>query len=161
MVVILFGVSGVGKTTIGKLLAHELNWKFYDADDFHPEANVRKMTNGIPLTDEDRTPWLDTLRNLIEKCLAESESAVLACSALRDSYRNYLKVNDDVKLIHLSGSYEQIQERLAKRKDHYMNPNLLKSQFVTLEEPAKDIVAVDITPAPEAIVEAIRKLLNI
>src|SRR5947209_17802951 len=108
MVVIIFGVAGVGKTTIGKLLAHELGWKFYDGDDFHPHANIEKMKRGEALTDEDRQPWLESLRQIIHQLLAQNQSAVLACSALKQKYRDVLRVSDAVKFVFLRGDRARI-----------------------------------------------------
>jgi gluconokinase len=119
-VVVLMGVSGSGKTTIGQLLAAELGWKFYDADEFHPESNVAKMSRGIPLSDADRLPWLETLRDLIRGCLARQESCALACSALKRSYREYLLIDERVKLVYLKGDYALLEQRLreeAVRRD--------------------------------------------
>ena len=135
MVVIIFGVSGAGKTTIGQLLAEELGWRFYEADYFHSQANIDKMRQGVPLTDEDRWPWLKNLRELIKRCLAAGENAVLACSALKEAYRRRLRVNADVKLVFLRGDYELIANQLRQRRGHFMNPVLLQSQFADLEEP--------------------------
>ncbi|PYS80122.1 MAG: gluconate kinase, partial [Acidobacteria bacterium] len=134
MVIILMGVSGSGKTTIGRRLADELGWKFYDGDDFHPRANVEKMAHGVPLDDEDRAPWLESLRDLIRSCLVRGESAVLACSALKRSYRQYLLIDENVMLVYLKGDYELIEERLEGRSEHFMKPKMLDSQFDALEE---------------------------
>lgn len=123
---------------MGKLLAKELHWKFYEGDDFHPHSNIDKMRAGIALTDADRQPWLQSLRELIEGCLAEKRNAVLACSALKQSYRDGLRVNDSVKFIFLGGDYERVSAQLRKRSGHFMNPELLRSQFETLEEPQAD-----------------------
>src|ERR1700739_4920450 len=101
MVVVIFGVAGVGKTTVGEMLARELGWKFYDADDFHPRANIEKMRNGQPLTEEDRQPWLEKLREAIERSLVADENAVLSCSALKKKYRDRLRVSDAVKFVFL------------------------------------------------------------
>lgn len=161
MFIILFGVTGSGKTTIGQKLANELNWQFYDADDFHPAANVEKMRQGIPLNEEDRKPWLQRLRELASSCIRQGQGAVLACSALREAYRLYLQTDDSVKFVFLKGDYTLIQGRLSKRVGHYMNPNLLQSQFDALEEPEGGITVVDISPDPEAIVQDIRKQLSI
>jgi gluconokinase len=155
MVVILFGVTGSGKTTVGSLLSATLDWKFYDADDFHPKANVEKMRQGLPLTDEDRTPWLASLQNRIRKSLDEKEDAVLACSALKESYRHYLYISEEVKFVHLKGSFDLIRDRLSKRMGHYMNPGLLQSQFNTLEEPTTPVFVADIGQTPAEIVEDI------
>src|SRR5437588_5688362 len=112
MVVIIWGVSGAGKTTIGELLAQELHWKFYDADDFHPQVNIDKMERGEPLTDEDRQPWLQSLREAIERFLTVNQNAVLACSALKKNYRELLRVSADVKFVFLHGSCAEIAEQL-------------------------------------------------
>jgi carbohydrate kinase (thermoresistant glucokinase family) len=135
MIVVVFGVSGVGKTTVGKLLAQELGWKFYEADDFHPTANIEKMKNGIPLTDEDRQPWLDRLRQLIERCLAAEQNAVLACSALKKAYRDRLRVSGEVKFVFLRASRARVAKQLDRRRGHFMPAKLLDSQFADLEEP--------------------------
>ncbi len=159
MIVIVMGVSGSGKTTIGKLLADRMNCRFSDADDFHPAANVEKMRAGIPLTDDDRWPWLKALRHAIEDWQAAGKSRVIACSALKDAYRDVLSPNDDVSFIYLKGDANTIASRLKARKGHYMNPNLLTSQFATLEEPDNAIV-VDIAPPPTTIVEDIMARLS-
>jgi carbohydrate kinase (thermoresistant glucokinase family) len=138
VVIIVFGVSGAGKTTVGKLLARELGWHFYEADDFHSPANIEKMRRGVPLTDDDRWPWLENLRELIKRCVAANENAVLACSALKRAYRKRLRVSPDVKLVFLRGDYALISEQLRHRRGHFMNPGLLRSQFADLEEPQPD-----------------------
>ena len=158
-VIVLMGVTGSGKTTVGKLLSKELGWKYYDADDFHPRANVEKMSSGVALNDDDRQPWLETLRNLISQCLERGENAVLGCSALKESYREFLQVNERVKLIYLKGDRDLIKERLNARRGHYMNPALLDSQFETLEEPKRGW-QVDISLSPSEIVKTIRSYLN-
>ena len=136
MVIILMGVSGSGKTTIGQRLAQELGWPFYDGDQLHPQANIAKMRQGMPLTDEDRWPWLQALRAHIATCMQRGVSAVLACSALKQAYREYLIVDEtEVKLVYLKGDYDLIHTRLAQRHGHFMPPELLASQFVALEEP--------------------------
>lgn len=160
MVIVLMGVTGSGKTTIGRRLAAELGWKYFDADEFHPRANVEKMRTGIPLDDVDRIPWLETLRDLIRNCLEQGENAVLACSALKQSYREYLLIDERVKLIYLKGEYELIEKRLSERQGHFMNPKLLKSQFAALEEPEPD-VQVDISLSPGEITQAIRNRLGL
>lgn len=160
MVIILMGVTGSGKTTIGRLLSKELGWKYYDADDFHPRANVEKMSSGIPLNDDDRRPWLEALSDLIRHCLERGENAVLACSALKESYRKFLLVDEKVKLIYLKGDRDLIQKRLNARRGHYMNPALLDSQFEALEEPKRDW-NVDVSLSPDEIIKAIKSYLRI
>jgi gluconokinase len=160
MVVIIMGVAGSGKTTIGSLLADELGWDFYDADDFHTEASRTKMSQGIPLTDDDRAVWLASLRELICKNIQSQKASVLACSALKQSYRATLKVNRDVEFVYLKGSFQQIKTRLMRRTGHYMPPKLLASQFDILEEPA-DALKVDISHTPQEIIKSIRKGLNL
>ncbi|GAB4496821.1 MAG: gluconokinase [Anaerolineales bacterium] len=156
LILIIMGVSGSGKTTIGSRLARELDWQFFDADDFHPPANREKMEQGFPLTDEDRAEWLTALQNLIRKNLEEGFSCVLACSALKQRYRELLAVNEKVRYVYLHGSYDQVETRMKRRKDHYMPVQLLQSQFEALEEP-QEAVIIDISYTPEEIVEIIRK----
>ncbi len=159
MIVILMGVTGVGKTTVGKLLAEARAATFYDADDYHPPANVAKMRAGIPLDDADRWPWLDRLNQLLRSAHARGEQVVLACSALKEAYRQRLARDcEDVHFVWLRGERELIQARLAARKGHYMNPALLDSQFATLELPAAAI-AVDVSAAPPDIVREICRAL--
>jgi gluconokinase len=161
MIIILMGVSGSGKTTIGERLAQALGWPFYDGDQFHPPANVAKMQHGTPLTDEDRWPWLQALRMHIETWVQQSMSAVLACSALKQAYREHLIIDEaEVKLVYLKGDYDLIQERLGQRRGHFMPPGLLASQFATLEEPEQGVV-VDIVHPPETIVALIREQLRV
>ena len=163
MIVIVFGVSGAGKTTIGKLLAEQLGWRFYEGDDFHPRANIEKMRSGRPLTDEDRWPWLERLREQITRSIAAKENAVLACSALKRAYRDRLRVSDDVKFVFLRGNYVLIERQLRRRRGHFMNPALLQSQFADLEEPQpdEDVLTVDLGRSPEEIVEQIKAKLNL
>ncbi|PWH12669.1 MAG: gluconate kinase [Anaerolineae bacterium] len=143
------GVAGSGKTTVGQALAEKLGWDFFDADDFHPPANIAKMASGIPLTDEDRAPWLDSLHRLIASALKTNRPGVLACSALKERYRQrLLEGNQGVQIVYLKGSYDLILQRMKKRTDHYMQPEMLKSQFEALEEPTAALT-VDITlPLP-------------
>ncbi len=144
MVIIIFGVSGAGKTTVGELLARELGWHFYEADDFHSPANIEKMRRGVPLTDDDRWPWLDSLRELIMGSVTANENAALACSALKRVYRKHLCVSADVKLVFLRGDYALVAEQLRHRRDHFMNPALLRTQFADLEEPQQEAAALTI-----------------
>jgi gluconokinase len=154
------GVAGSGKTTIGHLLAAELGWKFYDADDFHPPANVTKMKRGIPLDDADRLPWLETLQALVRASIEEGASAVLACSALKASYRAHLLLDERVKLAYLKGNFDLIQKRLARRRGHFMPAAMLESQFAALEEPGREF-HIDIDATPGEIVRAIRLRLGV
>ncbi|MGA0012823.1 MAG: gluconokinase [Flavobacteriaceae bacterium] len=144
-VIVIMGVSGSGKTTVGKLLADALGARFVDADDYHPIENKQKMQSGIALDDLDRSPWLKRLNTL---CLDPREGhLVLACSALKASYRAILEENNSIKWVFLSGSFDQIRERLESRSGHYMPPSLLSSQFNDLETPEEAlIVAIDQTP---------------
>jgi len=152
---IVMGVSGSGKTSVGKSLAKHLGWDFYDADDFHPPENVAKMAKTIPLTDSDRAPWLAALHELISSSLARNLPGVLACSALKERYRQkLLEGNDGVRLIYLKGSYDLIWSRMSARKDHYMKPHMLQSQFETLEEPVNALI-VDVTPSVDEILKVI------
>lgn len=158
--IIVMGVSGSGKTTVGSMLARELGWAFFDADDFHPAVNREKMAQGIPLNDEDRAAWLKALQDLLRKNSGEGIRSVLACSALKQSYRETLAVDESVRFVYLRGSYDQIETRMKRRKDHYMPVQLLQSQFEALEEP-REAVVIDISLSPEEIVDIIRKGLEI
>ena len=150
MIAVVFGVAGVGKTTIGKLLAKELGWQFYEADDFHPPANIDKMKQGEPLTDEDRQPWLERLRERVERSLAANENAVLACSALKKKYRDRLRVNRDVKFVFLRGDRARIAAQLKRRGGHFFDPKLLDSQFADLEEPKPEEKAITVELGDDA-----------
>ena len=155
MIVIVMGVTGAGKTTIGRALATALGWEFHDGDDLHSEASKLKMHRGIALDDADRAPWLAAIRQLIEAMLSQGRDGVVACSALKQSYRDEIVVDPNaVKIVYLKGSKEMIAERLRNRGAHFMDPDLLQSQFDTLEEP-RDAIVVDIAAAPEAIVNEI------
>ncbi len=155
MVIILIGVAGSGKTTVGRILAARLGCEFRDADDLHPPLNRDKMRRGIPLSDEDRWPWLHAVRALVQDCLARDRRAVIACSALKQAYRDLLIVDAaQVKLVYLRGSQALITQRLAQRAGHFFDPRLLQSQFDSLEEPA-DAIVVDIAKTPEKIADAV------
>lgn len=175
MIVILMGVAGAGKTTVGQLLADRLGYRFADADDFHPAANVEKMRLGMALSDADRAPWLFALRAAVGNWVKAGEDVVLACSALKASYRDELvgepgasspsggaatvERTANIRFVYLRGSPELIAERLAHRTRHFMSNNLLDSQFAALEEPEGAIV-VDITPRPVEIAELIASRLG-
>lgn len=156
MVIVLFGVSGAGKTTVGRILAEDLGWAFIDADDFHSAANVSKMSQGFPLDDEDRKDWLASLSNLIREHITAGSNLVLACSALKAAYRAQLAVNENVLFVYLKADRDVTAERLAKRSGHFMDPALLNSQYDTLEEPEVDSITVDSISGPEEIVRLIK-----
>lgn len=149
------GVSGCGKSATGSALASKLGWDFYDADDFHPPANIVKMEAGIPLDDADRAPWLAVLQALISSCLERNRPGVLACSALKERYRQQLLAgNSGVQIVYLKGSYDLVWSRMAARAGHYMKPALLQSQFDALEEP-QDALVMDIALPVDKIVARI------
>jgi gluconokinase len=161
MIILLTGVAGAGKTTVGVLLADALGWPFYDADAFHPAANVEKMRRNVPLTDADRLPWLMALRRHFDDLARQGMSAVVACSALKQTYRDRLLDGPgDVRLVYLKGTFGLIRERMEKRSGHYFKIDLLRSQFDALEEPHAGLV-VDTAQPPEAIAHAIRQALNV
>ena len=160
-VLIIMGVSGSGKSVVGKALAEKLGWTFFDGDDYHPKLNVEKMSKGIPLNDDDRRPWLLTLHGLIQKELESNQSAILASSALKQSYRDLLKGKlENVTFVYLKGSFDLILSRMKARTDHFMKAGMLKSQFATLEEPA-DALTVSIDASVPAIVQEIIDKLNL
>lgn len=163
LVLILMGVSGCGKTTIGQDLAAHLGWPFFDGDDFHPPENIARMAAGVPLDDAGRAPWLDRLAELIHTHIARGESAVLACSALKKSYRDRLRQDSSaVKFIYLQGDFDLIWSRMQARSAHYMPPALLHSQFADLEPPApSEALVVSIDQPPAAIIAAIGEALGI
>ena len=157
--VILMGVAGSGKTAVGKGVATRLNWLFLDADVFHPAANIEKMKQGIPLNDEDRTPWLLALRDELKRLLAEGRSAILACSALKESYRRLL--SDDVSamsFVLLDVDQETIRERLQNRSAHFFPKELMQSQFASLEKPKNAIVIDARKPLDEVIDRVIKAI---
>ena len=158
MVIVMMGVAGAGKTTVGKLLAAQLAWPFADGDDYHPPANLEKMRNGIPLTDSDRAPWLEILRSLIANWIAEGKSAVLACSALKRAYRERFLAGPEVRFVYLKGDLPLLQTRLRERQGHYMTVRMLESQLATLEEPGHGLV-VAFSHSPEEIASEIRSKL--
>jgi gluconokinase len=160
MILIVMGVVGAGKTTVGELLAKQMGWEFADADDFHPASNVNKIRHGISLSDEDREPWLQRLRAAIIEWIAAGRNIVLACSALKRGYRQELNVGPEVRFVYLKGSADLIAERLRLRQGHFANEQILTSQFADLEEP-KEAVTVKIAATPQQIVAEIREKLGL
>ena len=159
MIVVVMGVSGSGKSVVGQALASDLGWPFFDADDFHPPENVAKMAAGTPLTDEDRWPWLDRLVAEMGAIDKSGGNAVLACSALRQAYRDRISRAGNVRFVHLAGAYDTIAARIAARKHAYMPPSLLASQFAALEPP-RDAITISVDDAIPAEVAKIRAALN-
>jgi gluconokinase len=160
MIIIITGVAGSGKTTIGTLLASQLNWPFFDADEFHPQSNIDKMSQGIPLTDDDRWPWLDAIRIKAQSLTDQNQSGVFTCSALKHIYRKRLRQDGvTMNFVYLKGNYALIEERM-KQRQHFMKPGMLASQFETLEEP-HDALVIDISQSPEECVAEIRERLSI
>jgi len=160
MIVVVMGVCGCGKTTVGQALAESLGWPFHDADDFHPPANVAKMAGGVPLTDDDRWPWLDRIVAEMRRALGGNGHAVIACSALREAYRVRLAQAGDVRFVHLAGDYDTIAARLASRSHRYMPASLLDSQFAALEPPA-GAITIDVRDAVPGQVSAIQAALGV
>ena len=158
MIIVVMGVSGCGKTTIGQQLADRLGWPFFDGDTFHPSANIDKMSCGIPLNDEDRSGWLAAIADQMRSLITSDQSGVFACSALKEKYRDQLRVSDQVKLVYLRGSYDLIWSRMQQRPGHYMKPNMLTSQFEALEEP-RDALTLDIGQPPDQMVEHVIQTL--
>lgn len=161
MVILVMGVAGSGKTTVGRALAAALGWEFRDADDFHPPANIAKQAAGIPLDDADRAPWLAAIRAHLDEKLFRGENAVVTCSALKEKYRAQLVADPArVKLVHLSGTPALLAARIAGRTDHFMKPAMLASQLAALEPP-RDALAVDIAEPPDKLVAHIRRALSV
>jgi gluconokinase len=154
------GVSGAGKTAVGQLLAQELGCSFFDADDLHPPENVARMAQAIALTDKERRPWLEAVRELIDDCLAQERPAVLACSALKRQYRRFLRNGREVQFVYLKGDYALLYGRLQQRQNHYMKANMLASQLATLEEPV-DALTVPVNQERAAITAQIRQALGL
>jgi gluconokinase len=160
VIVVVMGVTGSGKTTIGMLLAQRVGWEFVDADSFHSAANVEKIRQGIALDDADRAPWLKALRNAMDGWVAQGKSVVLACSALKKSYRDELCITGETKFVYLKGSYELIFQRLRQRHGHFASETILASQFAVLEEP-HDAITVEIDRSEDEIVAEIMRRLGI
>ncbi len=152
------GVTGAGKTTIGTMLAAQLNWQFADADTFHPPANIQKMSRGVPLNDADRAPWLAAMRKAILEWIAAGKNVVLACSALKRAYRDELRPSREVKIVYLKGDYALFAERIRQRHSHFAGEGILAGQFADLEEP-DDAITIDASKSPEEIVVEIHRRL--
>jgi gluconokinase len=167
MVVIVMGVSGAGKSTIGRRVADALGWEFVEGDAYHPTANIRKLSHAVPLTDEDRDPWLQTLRSLIEDWLRNDKNVILACSALKARHRERLLADPKrMRIVYLKGLPSLLRDRLLRRGKHFMAPELLQSQLDTLEEPPSGkfppaATIVDIGDPPEVMVDKIREALGL
>lgn len=161
--IVVMGVSGSGKSTVGEKLARRASLEFHDADQFHPAENIAKMSQGIPLQDEDRVPWLQAMSDFIHGKSQEGQVPVLACSALKKSYRDLLRGGrNHITFIYLAGDFDIIEGRINARKDHFMPPGLLKSQFETLEEPDRlEAIRIDVSPDPDEIVESVIRELGL
>ena len=155
------GPAGSGKTTVGKMLAAQLKWDFYDGDNFHSPANIEKMSRGIPLSDDDRIPWLNSIREAILQWDAQHRNVVLACSALKRSYRELLQINSNVKLVYLKGSYELLRQRLHSRKGHYAGERILASMKQITKWAEGDESAARLTTIPSIDVRKIRRRLKV
>lgn len=173
MIILVMGIEGSGKTTVGRLLAERLKYAFADADDFHSAANKEKMSKGIPLTDADRWPWLAAIRDQMARWIAEKQNGVVTCSALKQSYRDFLLTagnatgvntsggtSADIKIIYLRGTLPLLEERLHSRHGHFAGESLLASQFATLEEP-HGVITIDVDETPEQIVDEAMRQLNL
>ncbi len=160
MVILVMGTTGSGKTTVGKLLAAHLHWSFLDADDFHPQANVEKMHNEIPLTDADRWPWLKNIHTELQRFAQSGKNVVLACSALKRSYRDLLSESVDVRIVYLRGTYEVMRHHIETRHGHFAGEAILAGQFADLEEPQNALV-LDVSHTPEQLVAEIISSLHL
>jgi gluconokinase len=160
MIILLMGVTGSGKSAVGKRLALELGWRFLEGDDFHSAGNIQKLRQGEPLSDEDRKPWLEAIREAIGASIERGENTVVACSALKETYRRMLEISEQINFVYLKATLSLIQERLKNRAGHFMNPNLMQSQFDTLEEP-EEALQIDAGLTPTEIVQVIRNKLSV
>ncbi|MGH7230867.1 MAG: gluconokinase [Nitrospiraceae bacterium] len=161
LIIVVMGVSGSGKSTVGDRLANALHWTFVDADAFHPPANIQKMSRGTPLTDADRLPWLRELRGHVQRWLKDEQHVVLACSALKAAYRDILFGDPKrMRLVYLKGTFKLFHDRISRRRHHYMPEELLQSQFEILEEPA-EALTVDAQEPPDTLIQKIRSGLKI
>ena len=158
MVIVLMGAAGAGKTTVGELLAAELGWRFEDGDTYHSAVNIEKMRGGVPLTDSDRAPWLQTLRGMIRDSVARRENMVLACSALKRAYRDRLRVASEVRFVYLNATPALLQSRLRTRHGHFMTESMLAGQLAALEEP-DDAIVIDAARSPQEIAREIQARL--
>ena len=159
MILILMGVAGAGKSSVGEQLAAQLQWPFYEGDHFHPKSNILKMCKGVPLSDEDREPWLRAIREGIVSCLGRKECAIFSCSALKQRYRDILAVNNEIKFIYLYASTKILQERLQRRSGHFFPLSLLESQRDALEVPV-DALAINTEASLQKIVDEIIAVIN-
>ena len=160
MIVLVMGTTGAGKTTIGELLAQSLGWTFLDADNFHPAANIKKMSMGIPLTDADRVPWLAAIHAELTRLSAAGKDCVLACSALKQRYRDILRAGLQMKVVYLKGSYEDMKAHILARHGHFAGEGILAGQFADLEEP-QDALVVAVSQTPQEIVAEVRRELKL
>ena len=160
MILLVMGVTGAGKTTVGKLRAQQLGWLFLDGDSFHPPANIEKMHRGIPLTDQDREPWLAAIHAELVNCTAKHLNVVLACSALKQSYRDQLAAGLDLRVCYLRGAYDEMKKHLASRRGHFAGEAILAAQFADLQEP-RDAVVLRVNQSPQEIVRQALQQLNL
>jgi gluconokinase len=160
MVILLMGTTGAGKTTVGNLLAARLHWAFLDADDFHPPANIEKMHNGIPLNDTDRWPWLQNIHAELKRLAHAGKNVVLACSALKQSYRDLLSAALDLRVVYLRGSYDVMRQHIESRHGHFAGQSILAGQFADLQEP-DDALIVDVAHRPDQLVNQIIARLSL